>query len=277
MIETHQKLRWTMSDGVTLHIRHWPVRDSIAYVCLVHGISEHAGRYQHVAHFLNEHKISVIAADLRGHGLSAGNRGHVASYEQWMDDLAVIESMFLNIATGPTVLYGHSMGGNLVLNFSIRRECKFDRLIATSPMIHAAFQPAWWKFALARTIGTLKPDLKVPTGLDYRQLTSDPQMLQAFREDELILQHISVKSGLTLIESGDWLLKQASQLNHPTLIMHGDADLITSHQKSAEFAFLAGDQCNFQSWPGMLHELHNEIGREKVLAQIVDWLAGSID
>ena len=275
MTAAFQKLEWSMNDNIKLHVRHWPVDKPVAAVCLVHGISEHAGRYQHVAEFLNGQKVTVIAPDLRGHGLSEGKSGHVASYEHWMQDLAVIEKMFRDIAAAsPAVLYGHSMGGNLVLNYAMRSECGFDRLVATSPMIEPAFQPPWWKFALARTVGKFKPDLKVPTGLDDRQLTSDPEKLQAFRDDKLIKHYISVKLGLTLIESGKWLLQNTHRLRHPTLLMHGDADLITSHRKSSEFSEAVGKHCSFQSWPGMLHEIHNEVGRDRVLDRIGRWVTG---
>lgn len=267
-----QILQWTMGDGAKLHVRHWPVRDSVATVCLIHGICEHAGRYEHVARYLNERNVSMVAPDLRGHGLSQGARFHVDRYDMWMDDLQLIEGMVKLIAFGEQVLYGHSMGGNLVLNYAIRKPCGFNRLVVTSPMIATAFDPPWWKFLLGRTVGRVVPSLMVPTDLDVRTLTSDPQKKEEFVNDELISKRISVGLGVGMIDSGAWLLENAERLKHPTFLMHGDSDLVTSHQASAEFARRAGDVCQFQSWPGMLHELHNEIGREKVLTTIANWI-----
>ncbi|MGI6532826.1 MAG: alpha/beta fold hydrolase [Bacillota bacterium] len=82
---------------------------------------EHSGRYEHVASFFNEKGFSCIAFDLRGHGMSGGKRGHAKSYEAIMRDVdTLFEESPLGRACRAIVLYGHSLGGNIVLNYALR-------------------------------------------------------------------------------------------------------------------------------------------------------------
>ena len=67
-------------DQVDLCLHDWSTGDPKAAVALFHGYGEHAARYAHVAHAFNARGISVVAADLRGHGRSEGTRGHVERF-----------------------------------------------------------------------------------------------------------------------------------------------------------------------------------------------------
>ena len=55
---------------------------------MVHGLGEHSGRYERFAHGMAPFGMATYALDLRGHGKSAGQRGHVDSWGQWVDDTA---------------------------------------------------------------------------------------------------------------------------------------------------------------------------------------------
>ena len=82
-----------------------------------------------------------------------------------------------------------------------------------------------------------------------------------------------------MLQQGNWALENAGLLNVPTLLMHGEADQLTSHGASETFAQRAGAICEFQSWPGLKHELHNELpelGREKVLCTMTDWILKNV-
>ena len=59
-------------------------------VVLVHGFGGHSGRFDHIAQLFNENQLSVIRFDMRGHGLSSGQRGHIRSYQELLDDLSFV-------------------------------------------------------------------------------------------------------------------------------------------------------------------------------------------
>src|SRR4051794_29466395 len=81
---------FTARDGDNLAIQDWPVPDGIAQhgtVLVVHGLGEHAGRYEHVARRLNSWGFRVRGYDHYGHGESGGDRGGLPDEARLIDDL----------------------------------------------------------------------------------------------------------------------------------------------------------------------------------------------
>ncbi len=63
----------------------------------------------------------MIGFDLRGHGKSGGPRGHF-SFEEGLDDIDLLISQAQQLYPGkPIFLYGHSLGGLLVLDYAMKR------------------------------------------------------------------------------------------------------------------------------------------------------------
>ena len=99
----------------------WQASNTKAVVVLVHGMGEHSGRYNHVAKKLTENDFSVVAFDHFGHGKTSGKRGHNPSFEAVLESVTkTIEKAKELFPNKPIFLYGHSMGGNVVVNYSIR-------------------------------------------------------------------------------------------------------------------------------------------------------------
>ena len=79
------------SDGLLLFAQSWETdKQPKAMICLVHGLGEHSGRYFHVADRLTRAGYAFIAFDLRGHGKSSGERGHISSYNIFMQDISAV-------------------------------------------------------------------------------------------------------------------------------------------------------------------------------------------
>ena len=99
----------------------WDVPHPDNVVCIIHGIGEYAGRYDRLAKILNPAGIAVLSMDLPGHGLSAGKRRHAAPRSLVLDDVTEMiryaEEKWPGI---PITLYGHSMGGNICLDYRAR-------------------------------------------------------------------------------------------------------------------------------------------------------------
>src|SRR5260370_18654840 len=117
---------WEDKDGLKFFMRGWePVKKPKALVCLIHGLGEHTGRYGHVGEAFTRAGYALVGFDLRGHGKSGGPRGFIPSYAALMADI----SEFLGLMAKryprlPRFLYGHSLGGTLVLNYCLRLKPK---------------------------------------------------------------------------------------------------------------------------------------------------------
>lgn len=269
-----EETRWKSNDGLDLYACAWtPDGDARAVVALVHGLGEHCGRYAHVAAHLNQAGYAVLAFDQRGHGKSAGKRGYIPSYDALMDDVALLLSQAAARFPGKALyLYGHSLGGSMVINYALRRQPKLAGVIATSPGLRTAFAPPPLKLLLGKAAYSIYPGLILPNGLEVAAISRDPAVVAAYHSDPLGHDRLSARLGIDLLASGEWALANAERLNLPLLLLHGEADRLTSSAASAEFASKAGARCTFKTWPGGYHELHNDIEKADVLAYIVAWL-----
>ena len=274
--EKRGKIKWRMKseDGLELFVHACPSdAPPKAIICLIHGHGEHIERYMHVAHALNEAGYSFIGFDHRGHGQSEGTRGHTPSYEALLDDidtfLVEVEEDYPDV---PRFLYGHSMGGNLVLNYALRRNPKIAGVISTSPWIKLAFEPPAIQIFLGKTMNKIFPTFIQTSGLETSSLSRDPEVVRAYEEDPLVHDKISARLFVAMYESGLWALENAKDFPLPLLLVHGSADKITSAEASREFAEKAGENVTLKIWDGLYHETHNEPEKEDVFKELIVWL-----
>ena len=270
--------KWRSDDGLELQAREWaPAGAPRGLVVLVHGFDDHGGRYQHVGEALAAAGFVTCCADTRGQGRSAGPWAWVESYERLMEDIGA----FLELATArhpglPRFLYGHSMGGNQVLNFLLRRKPKVAGAIATGPWLELAVEAPALKLAAARLAAALPFKVALPTGMDPGGISHDPAVVKAYVADPCVKGKITPRLLVNILDAGQWALAHAAELSVPVLLLHGDADPITSHGASQRFARAAGPWVTFRTWPGGFHELHNEPEKAEVLKVITDWLGGRL-
>jgi acylglycerol lipase len=247
--------------------------DPRAVVCLVHGLGEHSGRYTPIAEAFGQAGYSTIALDQRGHGKTPGRRGYGPSFEAFMEDIAqLIEESIRLYPTLPRFLYGHSMGGNFVLNFVLRRTPRLAGVIATAPALKTAFTPPAWKVAVGKGAAAWWPSLSLPNGLDVQAISRDPEVVRRYAQDPLVHNRLSARLGIDILRNGRWALDHAARFPLPLLLMHGSADRLTSLQASREFASKLGERCTLKVWEGFYHEVHNEPEKNLVLDYTIDWL-----
>ncbi len=244
----HSEFKFKTFDGLQLFAQSWqPETKSRAVICLVHGMGEHSGRYGHVADRLTQAGYSVSAFDLRGHGKSQGQRGHTPSYEALLNDInSLLNEVDKNFPELPLFLYGHSLGGNLVLNYVLRRQPKFKGVISTGPWLRLAFEPPRFKIILAQITNYIWPSFSQKSGLDTKAISRDPEVVYAYENDPLVHDHISARMFISIYQAGQWALEHASEFPLPLLLMHGGADKIVSIEASKEFAKKIPEKCTFK-------------------------------
>ena len=270
----HSEFTLSAPDGVQFYFQGWqPDTPPKAVVCLVHGLGEHSGRYAHVAAALNDAGYALFGCDLRGHGKSGGPRGHTPTYETLMDDIdRLLDEATQRYPGQSQFLYGHSLGGNLVLNYALRRKPQMAGVIATSPAIRTATPLPSSQIALAKIMNKIRPGMQMANGLALDGLARDPKVIHAYTGDPLVHNKISVRLATGMLEAGEWALAHAAEFPVPLLLVHGTADKLTSAPASQEFAAKVPGDCTLKLWEGFYHETHNEPEKAEVLAFMIDWL-----
>ncbi len=270
---TTQTFSWQTPDNLRIHAQKWTVQHPQAVLCIVHGLGEHLGRYTHVAEFFTQQNINVWAFDQRGHGRSEGKRGFSPNYELMLDEIArfLAQARAENPDT-PLFLYGHSMGGNLVLQYTLDRQPELNGLIASAPLILPGFEPPKLLLQLARLSRSVYPQFTQPNGIEQKYLCRDKSVIEAYDNDPLVHDKISASLAVDSLDVGRQLNNFQGTLPVPTLIMHGSADQITDSVATAAFAKRVNGEVTFKNWEGFYHELHNEPEQAEVLQYTLNWI-----
>ena len=294
----HQHWLILPDGGRRLARSWWPVESPQAIMAIVPGLGDHSGRYATLAEQLLQRSIAVVSMDLQGHGLSPGWRGCIESYEALLREVGCLIQFArggeelrqrASLAPGdqpirlkdwpddrqlPVCLYGHSMGGNLVLS-AIMRGATPDRAIASAPMLRAVHPPGPLFMKIARMLKMIAPHwrLKAPVRKELLSHLNSEQV--AYEVDRLMHRRVSLRLGAALIDSGLWIIEHASQVRLPCLVLHGTEDRVTSPAASQEFAqraTAAGSPVQLLTYFGMLHDLHRDQGKERVISDIGNWV-----
>lgn len=266
-------IQFKLSNGQTLHgVIKSPGDNMRAAVIMVHGHGEHIQRYSHWMGKFIEKGIGFVGVDLPGHGRSDGRRGNLSSYSltDEMIDFLLAEHK-KTFSSVPVFIYGHSLGGGIVLQYLLQKNPEINGAVVTSPTLRLAFEPAKSKLMLARILKNLVPSLTQSTGLNAAHLSHDKNVVDAYIADPLVHDKMSVGLFQFMISSGEYSLSHAADLKVPLLLIHGSDDHITSPQGSRDFASKT-KMAELKIWDEGYHELHNEIFKDEVFSYIVNWI-----
>ena len=269
--------QWEDRDGTRFFIQGWELdRDPKALVALVHGLGEHTTRYAHVGKVLTEAGYALAGFDLRGHGKSGGTRGHASSLDAYMQDIRqffrLMEKRYPDL---PHFLYGHSLGGLLVLAYAIQYGVHLKGVVATGPGLRSSLQEQKAKVAMVRLLGSLLPTITVQSGLDAATISRDAGIVETYKNDPLVHFSASLGFGKAALRAIDLCFIRAKEFPVPLLIIHGKEDKIAYSSGSEEFTELlraAGKDVTLKLWDNLYHEVHNEPEKEEVFKFMVAWL-----
>src|SRR3990167_1419296 len=221
------------SDGDRVVIQDWPLEPDVplrGVVIVVHGLGEHAGRYERVAEHLNAWGFAVRGYDQCGHGESGGARGSLPTDTRLLDDLAdIIDSTRARMSKGtPLILLGHSMGGLVVGRFVSLNLRPVDALIMSSPALDAGMN-AFQKF-LVSLLPKLSPNLRVGNGVKPQFISHDPAVVAAYKADPMVHDRISARLARFIADAGPQTLARAAHWKVPTLLMYAGDDRLLNPQ-----------------------------------------------
>ena len=264
-------------------------------VLIVHGLGEHAGRYDAVAQRLLQWGFAVRAYDQRGHGRSDGQRGALADDNVLLEDLAEmvddarlhgmpfpttageLEAEHAAPKTLPLILLGHSLGGLVAARFVALHLRPVEGLVLSSPALDPGFS-IFQKLLLAAALKWV-PSMTVNSGLNPQHLSRDPQVVQAYMDDRLVHHKISPRLGQFIATAGRGTIAAAANWRTPTLLMYAGADKLVNPQGSRRFASRAAQSravkpgvVTAKCFDGYYHELFNEPQPEPVFELLKTWL-----
>jgi len=279
----HTESKFKTTDGLELYCRAWQPdgndkATAKAALAVVHGYGEHSGRYLNLVNALAPRGYAVYAYDLRGHGKSPGPRGHVSRFDEYIKDTHA----FLAWARGQepkhkVFLLGHSLGGLIVSAYAEAHPNELPGLIMSSAFLRMKLKVPGWKMTVAKTLSSLRPTFTMANDLGADLLSHDPAVAAAYVADPLN-HHVSTARWATEIFAAQTrALDNAPSVKIPTLVMYAGDDLIADPEGSALFfQRLSSADKTHHRYGGYYHEIFNEVGKDRVFADLEAWLDAHI-
>jgi acylglycerol lipase len=273
---THNTGELISADGTRLFYQSWEKPDPRGIIVLSHGVGEHSSRYDNLLQAVNADDIEVYALDHRGHGRSEGKRGHIMSFDQYLDDFNLLVKLAQTHNPGrPTIILGHSMGGVIALKYVLKYGQDFAGLILSSAGFKNKVEVPAWKAKAALLLSGIWPSLSMPTGIESRLLSHDQIVVQAYIDDPLVHDLVSSRWYTEFTAAGEECLAGAGELKLPLLIIHGQSDGIVDYQGSTTvMQKAASNDKELHLIEDLYHETMNETEQErnKVLKIISTWI-----
>ena len=263
--------------GLNIVFRSWqPVGNPRALLVIVHGFNSHSGQYLWAADRFAAGGFAVYAHDQRGRGKSEGDRFYVEKVEDYVDDVATLVALAKSRHPGlPVFVLGHSAGGVISCVYTLDHQKDIDGLICESfalkvPAPELLLKSVKW---LSRYFPRL-PVLKLPN----KGFSRDPKVVESMNKDPLIAKEIQPAITVAaMLRANERVESEFARIRLPVLILHGAADTVTSPFGSTLFQEYAGsDDKTLKIYPDYVHDLLNDIGKEKVIADILGWMSPRI-
>lgn len=263
-----------------IHYKMWlPEQAPRALIVLVHGAAEHSGRYQRFAEHFLQHGYATAALDHIGHGRSEGQPGFISNFSEYVETLDRFVNFLVQELPGvPRVLLGHSMGGLISACYLIQNQEAFVGCVLSGPAIKTDLQPPLWQRLLIQFFSLVAPRMGV-LQLDASGVSRDPLEVQQYLDDPLVYGgKLSARKVSQLFAAMEWVHEQVADIRLPILLMHGEADTLTSPSGSRFlFEHVSSEDKTLKIYPGLYHEIFNEPERLQVFADLQAWLDQRLD
>lgn len=273
--ETHSTRMLPRKDGGQLCLHHWAAERPRASLLLVHGVTEHAGRYAFLADWLAAHGISVYAYDQRGHGDSGPCLVDIERFDDYVQDLHLMRCVVAGEIQSPLFLMGHSMGSVVAALYAARHPAGLKGLVLSAfPAELGPANPPQFTLTMA-LLGRLFPKLQRSAEIRPWNLTSDEDLQAARAADEMICRRFRLRWASRFLQARKEAVEQLPGLELPTLLVHGEADPVARAdgvRRLVEEAARPGFE--YTSYPDARHELHNERPaiRQRYFEDLLWWL-----
>jgi alpha-beta hydrolase superfamily lysophospholipase len=267
-----------IGSGMIRFVHRWVPEssDPWATLSILHGLGDHGARFDRAARWLTRHGIAVVACDLIGHGRSFGWRGCIKSFQHLMEEVHCAGTLSIpGMHDLPRFVLGHSMGGNLALNWMLRRPGFCHGLVLLAPMLRPVQSIPPRVLRAGRTASRWIPHWTVRLPKQLEALTKDRSAIDAYQKDPWVHRRVSVRLGTELLHSGEWILENAHRIRKPCFIIHGSSDVLASPDASRDLA-RGNALVSLHCVRGLRHDIPNETEWQPMFDSVRRWMAHQV-
>ncbi len=263
-----------MADGCKLFLRSWTTTGSTDVLLILHGLGGHGGWYIDMANVLATRGLTVYTIDYRGFGRSDGLRGHIDSYQTLVDDcVAVIREIGKRHLDARIYLLGHSMGGIIATYVAARYSNLLAGVLYMNPWVEEATTIPIGKSVAIFAGGLMKSRRPWQVVGGHEGMTTN-QEAHAMLQTDPYWQRTQTASFLVqIVLMRQDMLKQASQVSLPTLVMQAESDQVVQISGSSKlYIALASSDKTWHTYPNYQHDSQFEAVRLLMDNDILVWI-----
>ncbi len=261
-------------DTTNLYLLTNKIDNPKAVIVVVHGLAEYCERYDYLVEKMNQKDMSVYRYDLRGHGKSGGRKGWVDSYDFYIKDLHEIVKLAKKENNNiPLFILGHSMGGFITAGYGIKHKNYSKGIILSAAALERPESAKGINGSLIKTLNKIYPGYKMKNNLG-KHVSRDKDVVEKYLKDPLVLKKISIKLYYEFLINGmKWIENNLNEFDSSCLILHGKEDKIISYKSSIKFKEkIKSDDKKLIIYDNLYHEILNEIEKDEVIKDIINWI-----
>lgn len=274
----HMEGRFSSFDKLNLYYQSWyPDKEIQAIVAMVHGLGGHSSLFHPAVQYLVPQGYMVYAFDLRGHGHSPGQRGHVDTWAEFRQDLHLfLQQIHQQHSSYPCFLWGHSLGGTIALDYALRFPDALKGLIVTAPAL-GKVQISPFKLALGYMLSQIVPRFSLRLGFRNDVCLKNPDICVAYLQDPLRHDYGSARLATEFFAAVGWIYQHISDLKIPLLLLHCQEDEVILAEASRDFfqQVMFSDK-EHREYSGCYHDLYLDANYQ-ILADLNHWLERHIE
>ena len=277
------KINQTAKDGMVIRAKFTKdeTQSVKGVVIIVHGFGEHIGGYRELASVLAKVGYANIVFDQRGHGnlrvygKQEKFQGIIPCYQTLLDDIEIMREEAQRLAPDvPISLYGHSMGGNIILNYLLKYgQSEFSSVILESPWLGLYKELCPVLECVAKVLGAISPKIATYNKLDPEEITGDISKNDEYDKDPFYHNRISMRLFAGVKKGCTHALKNASKITIPIFMASGQHDKIVSNEAIAEYVKNSGGNVTAKEYDAY-HAIRKGSTRDEFLNDMINYLDG---
>jgi lysophospholipase len=268
------------NDSASLFVRNCvpPPADRCGRtLVIIHGTSEHGGRYLHAAAEAVARGWDVLIPDLRGHGRSEGIAVHIDRFEQYLQDLDTIWQFF-ELNPERAAVMGHSFGGLVSIRFAETRPSRLAALVPMSPLLGLRVKIDPLTYAIGRMMSFVAPTTRFQSKVPPEHTTQNPEVLANRDCDPLLRRSVTASWFFQMKQALQDAHEDVSSIVVPILAMQAGADLIVDPLAVEPWLEKTGSSDRtLKILDDHYHELLNEEDWRETLSELLNWLESRIE
>ncbi len=257
-----------------IRYRKWLSKDSYCVVFLIHGLGAHSARWQSLGEYFIQKNISCYGIELKGFGETNEKEGHIKSFDVYYKDIEFLLNIIKKKHGKEKVfLLGESLGGLIAVLMSERNPNLFSGLICFAPAFRGTLKFKFWEYAAMTAALFYNPSKQFNMPFNSSMCTRDNEYSRQMDKDVREVRVASAQFLMNTVRGQIEAVRHIKKIMRPVLfLLSGNDQIVDNRVTQKIFSQMTIEDKKLIEYPQMYHALSVDLDREKVFADILEWI-----